>query len=624
MSNKIHLLPQSIANHIAAGEVAPNPSYVVKELLENAVDSGAKNIRIEIMAGGRDSISITDDGCGMSAHDARMAFERHATSKLKTIEDLDNIKTFGFRGEALAAICAVTQIDMKTRREEDQIGTHIVIHGGKLISCEPCTTPKGTTIVAKNIFFNVPARRKFLKDASKEERKIIKEVEHVAFIYNDINISLYSAGKIIIDLKATSLLNRISAITNSDKIKKELLPINFEGAENGAFSLSGFIGIPAFAKQNTGYVHQYMFANGRYIEHKYLQNQIKIAYQGLILSNQHPHYFIYLNIPTDELDVNIHPTKIQVRFAQEYTIGEYLRRLIREVLSANAKIPVIDFDNQSYVDIPAYRQDNSHKVEQESKGWNDVEKKTLKCYRSFGSVDNYDAQPKVTKTDFLQDWDSLGRNFENNTESFARIFDSKEVDDVENFESKTDLKNSFMVKDKYIVTSLFDGITIIDIQSAQERILYDRYFNNIQNAISDASNIHHIEPIKLDFEYQERDNAIKVLDYLSSLGFDFSDLGGGTFSILATPCNITPDNCKSIIYQIMDLLNDLDDINNIASSHIAQFIAKEEAKGFRLHSTEIQGFISSLLQTANPNITESGDIIYKTMKDIDISKLFNK
>lgn len=619
MSDKIHLLPQSTANHIAAGEVAPNPSYVVKELLENAVDSGAKNIRIEILAGGRDSISITDDGSGMSPIDARMAFERHATSKLKTIDDLDNIKTFGFRGEALAAICAVTQIEMRTRRESDQIGTQIIIHGSKLVSSEPCTTPKGTTITAKNIFFNVPARRKFLKEASKEEREIIKEIKHVAFIYNDINISLYSAGKLVLDLKATSLLNRIASITKSDKIKTELLPIKFEGAENGMFSFSGFIGSPSSAKQNTGYVHQYMFANGRYIEHKYLENQIKSAYQGLIQDNQQPHYFIYFNIPNGELDVNIHPTKIQVRFAQEYIIGDYLKRLIREVLSANAKIPVIDFDNQSYVDIPAYQQNKIYEnIEQVA----EEENKPTKSYRSFGSFNNTDKNSN-SKSDMLYDWEALRRNFENGAVIHTEIFDDNKNDIVINTDNEC-LDNFFVVKNKYIVTSLFDGITIIDIRNAQERILYDRYYANIQDAISNTANIHHINPVKLDFEYQEQENAIKVIDFLSSLGFDFCDLGGGTFSIVATPCNVSPDRCKTLVLQIIEMLVDVDDINSVATSHVAQFLAEDEAKDFNLTNDSISDFVSSLLQSTNPNITESGDIIYKTLKDTDIKRLMTK
>lgn len=620
MSDKIHLLPQSIANHIAAGEVAPNPSYVVKELLENAVDAGAKNIRIEILAGGRDSISITDDGSGMSPIDARMAFERHATSKLKTIDDLDNIRTFGFRGEALAAICAVTQIEMRTRRESDQIGTQIIIHGGKLISCEPCTTPKGTTINAKNIFYNVTARRKFLKEASKEEREIVKEIKHVAFIYNDINISLYSAGKLVLDLKATSLLNRIASITKSDKIKTELLPIEFKGAENGMFSISGFIGSPSSAKQNTGYVHQYMFANGRYIEHKYLENQIKSAYQGLIHDNQQPHYFIYFNIPPDELDVNIHPTKIQVRFAQEYIIGDYLKKLIKEVLSANAKIPVIDFENQSYVDIPAYQHNKTvENIDEYLRISHDIEGKNHRSYRSFGSFDN-NIDKNYCKSDVVYDWETLSKSFENETNCSSDIF-GRDINNVTTDTNNDYLEKSFIIKDKYLITHLFDGITIIDIKNAQQRILYDKYYANIQDAISDTANIYQINPIKLDFEYSEQETAIKVIQFLSSLGFDFCDLGGGTFSIIATPCNISPEQCKSLVSQIVEMMIDLDDIDNVATSHVAMFLADEGAKGFRLNNNDITDFVSSLLQSSNPNITESGDIIYKTLRETDIKKL---
>lgn len=589
--------------------------------MENAVDSGADNIVMEILEGGRDLISVTDNGKGMSSHDARMAFERHATSKLSSIDDLNNINTFGFRGEALAAISAVTQIEMKTRVENSDIGTEIIINGGEILSIKPCTTNKGTIIRAKNIFFNVPARRKFLQDSSKEEKDIREQFKRIAFVNENISFSFYSSSRLMINLRATSLLGRIVELTK-DSMKNELIPINFDGGKDGLFSFKGFIGTPISAKQNKGYVYQYLFANGRYIEHKSFAYQIKFAYQDLILPNRHPHYFIYFDVPTSDIDVNVHPTKIEVRFAQDHLIGEYLRRMIREALSANAAIPVIDFDNKTNIEIPVYNPNaTSHNDNIEKISIDNVNLKKDKNTRTFGSSDDFD-----------YDWDSLSKSFNDN--NYRISMDPKpqniSFDEELSFNSSCDTNIEpsdccFIYASKYIVLSLLNGVTIINIEKGYERILYDEYYNDIEKAVSGASVQHTIDPIKLEFEYNEVEIASKVMSFLSSLGFEFSELGGGTFAMTSTPCSINPNNCVSLVKELVENLYEVDEVDILAKSYIAKLISVSEARARYklLVRKDIDDFVSKLFRSSNPNISPSGSIIYKVLGEVELTKLFS-
>lgn len=622
MDNHIKLLTETIANHIAAGEVAPSPSYIVKELLENAIDAGAHNIRLDIRQGGKEMISVTDDGIGMSCQDARMAFERHATSKISSIEDLNNIHTFGFRGEALAAISAVTQIELKTRRAEDEFGTEVIINGGKLISCSPCTTKLGTIITARNIFFNVPARRKFLKDAYKEEKKILEEFERVAYVNENIAFSYYSSEKKIKELSKSSLLARILNLSKIKNMDRELIPINFEGLENGAFSIRGFIGTPSSSKKNYGYVSQYMFANGRYIKHNYFDKQIKLAYKDIIPDNHYTHYFIYINVPPEELDVNIHPTKIEVRFAQEQIIGEYLKSIIREALSNNASVPSIDFNRQiPDNDIPVYKHTDSFLVRSPQ---NTSEKKVFTTDKQF-SFDN------ITNDSYVSfNWEELSTTFSrgslesNLTLSQDIFFDSSEKIEEQGGHYSYKTEDFFIYKNRYIVIPLFKGITIIDLFHANERILYDKYYQDINNAVTKESQLHYIEPIKFDFSYKELKVAQRVMTFLSNIGFDFSHLGGETFAMVATPCSIKSDHCKILVEELINNISDVDDIDDIATMYVAKFIANIEASSIDIPQTaqEIDDLLSLLLRSTDPRLTPSGNNIYKTLGDIEIKKLF--
>lgn len=637
MNDFIRLLPETIANQIAAGEVAPEPSYVVKELLENSVDAGATEISLDIYDGGKESITIIDNGKGMSPQDARMAFERHATSKLKAVEDLNNIRTFGFRGEALAAISAVSQIEMRTKPKDDELGTEIHISGGVLDSASVCACPNGTSIKVKNMFYNTPARRNFLKDASKEEKKIIREFDRVAFVNEKINFQLYSSSKLIRDYRAGSLLNRIESITGNSKLHRELVPIKFEGS-GADFSFHGYIGLPAFAK-NKRYSYQYLFANGRYIEHKYFSDQIKVAYQGLIEPDKFPHFVIFFDIASERLDVNIHPTKIQVRFADEEMIAQYLRRLVRETLSANAATPMIDFNNSVDIDIPAYNPNSKKEFFSNSKGFSSNNS------TSFSSS-SFSSNNLSNNSDFS--WDSLAASFANekNTHSFSSQKDSeantinidfeKGNDNVENkfsfnsgleiHQNLTEKDNfSFVYQDKYIITRLSRGITIIDIDRALERIIYDEIFDNINKYIEGKTSQYNINPVKFDFDYAQMDTAQTVMSHLEKFGFEFSHLGANTFVLSASPTFIETDIAESLVFDIIDKSYHINDIGEIALDYIARFMSQDMISKEKRPSNkdDIDDFISKLFTSKDANLSPQNKKIMIILGENEISKLFN-
>ena len=350
MSDIIRLLPETIANQIAAGEVVPAPAYIVKELLENSIDAGATRIQVEILDAGRSAVQVTDDGKGMSPTDARMAFERHATSKLREIEDLDRLTTMGFRGEALAAIASVCQVQLRTRTAEAELGTELQIEGARVKSAEPCACPVGTTLKAMNIFYNTPGRRKHI-EARKESTDlsdIWKEFAKVALANHQVAFALQGAGKYDRQLPATSLKERIIGVGGS-KLAKALIPVSYESE---FCTIRGFIGTPATAVKSAP--QQYLFVNQRFIRHAYFHKAILLAYEKFVPVGTQPHYFLYFTIPAANIDVNIHPQKTDVRFTDGELIFKILESIVREAFNAHALAPLIDFDNKVSIDIPAY------------------------------------------------------------------------------------------------------------------------------------------------------------------------------------------------------------------------------------------------------------------------------
>ena len=348
MTDVIHLLPDSVANQIAAGEVIQRPASVIKELVENAVDAGATTIHVLVVDAGRTSIQVIDDGKGMSETDARLSFERHATSKILKADDLFALHTMGFRGEALASIAAVAQVELLTRREEDEIGTHLMIAGSKVTSQEPASCPVGSNFKVENLFFNVPARRKFLKSNATELSNILAAFERIVLVYPDIHFTLHHNGAELLNLKQGSLRQRIIDVFGK-QYSQDLLPVEVHTA---LCSITGFVGKPEGARKKGG--HDYFFVNGRYMRHPYFHKAVQSAYDRLVAEGMQVPYFLYFEVEPAEIDVNIHPTKTEIKFQNEQAIWQILLAAVRDALGKFCEVPAIDFDMQGSPDIPVF------------------------------------------------------------------------------------------------------------------------------------------------------------------------------------------------------------------------------------------------------------------------------
>jgi DNA mismatch repair protein MutL len=353
MSDIIQLLPDSVANQIAAGEVIQRPSSVIKELVENAVDAGAKTINVLVVDAGRTSIQVIDDGKGMSETDARLSFERHATSKIRKADDLFALHTMGFRGEALASIAAVAQIELKTRQAGEDVGTYLSISGSKFTGQEPCSCSEGSNFNVENLFFNVPARRKFLKSNSTELNNILTAFERIVLVNPQISFTLHSNGAEMFNLKACGLRQRIVDVFGK-RLNQDLLPVN---VDTTMCKISGFVGKPESARKKG--VHQYFFANGRYMKHPYFNKAVLTAFDRLIPMGEQVPYFIYFEVPAEDIDVNIHPTKTEIKFENEQAIWQILTAAVKESIGVFNEVPSIDFDTQGRPEIPVYNPENS-------------------------------------------------------------------------------------------------------------------------------------------------------------------------------------------------------------------------------------------------------------------------
>jgi len=461
MSDIIHLLPDSVANQIAAGEVIQRPASVLKELVENAVDSGATFIRVVIKDAGRSLIQVTDNGKGMSETDARMAFERHATSKIKDAQDLFSIRTMGFRGEALASIAAVAQVEMRSRREEDELGTLIEIAGSRVFKQEAVQCDKGTTFQVKNLFFNVPARRRFLKSDGVEKNHILTEFYRIVLVHPDVEFSFYDGDDEIFKLPVSNTKLRIDQVFGSAKKKLHQQLLNIE-TETNLVNIKGFIGRPEYAQKHA---HQYFFVNGRYMRHPYFHKAVMLAYNQLIQPTDNPVYFIYFEVDPQTIDVNIHPTKTEIKFENEQAVWSILSATVKEALGKFNIVPSIDFDREGVPDFPVHNSDTV--ISPPKTSFNP-------SYNPFGAS-TY-KRPQM-------EWEELYKGFEKH----QGVADTKEADQsVEIFQSKLNGDHEttgayFQFKNKYIITSVKSGMLMIDQRRAHIRILYDQFMKEIQD-----------------------------------------------------------------------------------------------------------------------------------------------
>ena len=627
MSDIIKLLPDSVANQIAAGEVIQRPASVIKELVENAIDAGANNIKIILKDAGRTLIQVIDNGSGMSTTDARLAFERHATSKIKEAADLFALHTMGFRGEALASIAAIAQVDLRTMRKDDTIGTRIVINGSKVESQQPEACSPGTNMMVKNLFFNVPARRKFLKKDSVELSNIVHEFERLALVNLDTEFTLIHNENTLYQLLPGTLKQRIVALFGKS-LDHQLIPIE---TETSLVKINGFVSLPENARRRG--TLQYFFVNGRNMRHPYFHKAVIQCYDQLIASDVQPNYFINFAVSPDTIDVNIHPTKNEIKFENEQPIWQILSAAIKESLGKYNVVPAIDFNTDDIPDIPAFKPDvnATHDIELDS-SYNPFDNTTPSSSnqpRIASRVNNSWQREFSTST---QDWEKLYKQFNEKTNQGASNlqkssinnnnspFDEFAYDFKPEFESSC---NAIQLKNRYIITPNRDSITIIDQHRAHIRILYDRYLVLASNGNLTTQRL--IFPDILQLTTTQTITLESINDQLSELGFDIAYLGDNSWSINGIPSAINDTNPSELVSKMIDTIESSgESLETELLSKIALSMARSSAikPGQSLTNAEIEQLIGDLFKLPTPNHTPDGKTIIASIPIADITKLF--
>ena len=611
MQNIITLLPESVANQIAAGEVVQRPASIVKELLENAVDAGATFIKIIIKDAGKTLVQVIDNGQGMNPVDARMAFERHATSKIKKAEDLFQLHTKGFRGEALASIVAVAQIELKTKRENDQVGQLIEIEGNKFIKQEECQAPTGSSFSVKNLFFNIPARRNFLKDDTIELKHIIDDFERVALPHPNIHFQLYSNGNELYNLPPSNLIERISGLFGKS-FQGKLVQIN---ETTDVVKISGYVGKPENAKKRRG--DQYFFVNDRYIKSPYLHHSVAEAYRDLISSDNHPAYYLFLEVNPELIDINIHPTKTEIKFQDEKIIYALLHSSVKRALGKANLAPSLDFTSEMSFEI-----DYKKTVTQPTVTVN-------ADYNPFNSKSSNHQQPKETilQKHNKQNWESLYQNYtntdykaENETLQVEKQLEQQQL----GYENQT--YKGFQMYGKYIISAHPSGLLVIDQQRAHERILFEHYIAT-KDRTTPSSSQQVLFPVTIELTPTNYLLMESLIPHFKLLGFEIEPFGKNTIVIQGTPAELGEFNTSEMIEGILETykLNTFD-VKLDPFENMCRSMAKSAGikYGKTLENEEITLMLEHLFDCENPMYSPNGKPVIMEMSKIDLEAFFKK
>lgn len=642
MSSVIRLLPDHVANQIAAGEVVQRPASVVKELLENAVDAGATAIKLVIKDAGKTLIQVIDDGKGMNEIDARMCFERHATSKISIAEDLFQLQTKGFRGEALASIAAIAHVELKSKEHTAELGTHVIIEGSKITSQEIVVAPSGTSFSVKNLFFNIPARRNFLKSDQVELRHVIDEFERVALAHNDIQFTFINNGSEMFNLPASNFRQRIVNVFGG-KTNEKLVPVQ-ETTE--IVEVHGFVAKPEFAKKSRG--EQFFFVNDRFIKSGYLHHAVTAAFEGLLKDGTHPSYFLYLTLPPNSIDINIHPTKTEIKFDDEQALYAILRATIKHSLGQFNVSPVLDFQKDGDLEVPySYQGTKSNEPTvaidtffnpfESMKSGSNLAGQMGSGFNPFESV-----KPKTSGSSFqsnasFQDrkhksggWETLYEGISDAKEiiltSANHQFDEEVItgslfdDDAS---QPTNHQQSYQFQKKYIISPIKSGMIIIDQRRAHQRILYEHYMRSFtvkQNASQQL-----LFPLSLYYGVYEMELLKNLQNELVQMGFLFDEISNEKIVILGIPVSITESEVSIVLE---DLLNDMQDDApadvDILHDRIAKSLAQSLAvkTGTYLSDKEQENIVNSLFGCEDPQTSPFGKTTFITMEVEDIDKKF--
>ncbi|SHJ40762.1 DNA mismatch repair endonuclease MutL [Pseudozobellia thermophila] len=616
MADIIKLLPDHVANQIAAGEVVQRPASVVKELLENALDAGATQIKLIIKDGGKALIQVVDNGIGMSATDARLSFERHATSKIQKAEDLFNLSTKGFRGEALASIAAIAHVEMQTKPEADEVGTHLKIEGSEVVYQEVAVTPKGTSIAVKNLFFNIPARRNFLKSNQVELRHITDEFHRVALAHPSVAFHFYNNGSELFNLPADNYRKRIVHVFGS-RTNEKLVPVE---EETPIVKIKGFITKPEFAKKSRG--EQFFFVNDRFIKSPYLHHAVVAAFEGLIKPDAFPGYFLYLQVDPGSIDINIHPTKTEVKFDDEHTLYAILRSTIKHSLGQFNVAPALDFDHDPNLQTP-YEFKNKSAVQPHitvDAGFNPFQE----------SQNTRQQSAPMPKKQPSKSWEGLyigmeskmGNSDPTNSISFESETITGSIFDGENEVNEVSA-TTFQIRRKYIVTTIKSGMVIIDQSRAHQRILYEKFLKN--STVKEAVSQQLLFPLHLNFSRAEINTLREIEDILVSIGFIFEEIKDESITITGVPLLVAESEVSMILDQ---LISDYQQEVNGESFSQTDILSKTLAKTLAVKTGEVLdsksqlALVNDLFACTDATVSPFNKPVYITITENDIDKKF--
>ena len=605
----IRLLPDSVANQIAAGEVIQRPASVIKELVENSIDAGAHNIDVSVVDAGRTSIQVIDDGKGMSDTDARLSFERHATSKIQHAEDLFTLHTMGFRGEALASIAAVAQVTLKTRTIDDEIGTELHIEGSNVVSQEPVACPVGSNFTIENLFFNIPARRKFMKSNATEMNNIMQAFERIALVYPDIAFSIRSNGTELLHLNPANSHQRISDVFGK-RINQELVPVE---TETTLCTIKGYVATPQNAKKKG--CHQYFFVNGRYMKHPYFHKAVISAYERLIPEGEQISYFLYLTVNPEDIDVNIHPVKTEIKFNNEQAIWQIIMATVRDAIGRYTGATSLDFDQEGKPNIPVFTPDEN----------------------TMAKAPHIDFNPNYTPFKGATSKNSSSRP---SAKSWEELFPSPQTSDIKHQPSDINPQTSFTsqfsifnsqfsflqqpYKGRYILCEGENGMIIIDQHRASQRVLFEKYKRAFEEHNAHTQKVLFPEVIQFPASYS--DQLPSTLEELQHLGFDISNLGGGSYSINGVPAGLGGMDATKLVGE---LVNETIEQGVKASEEVHTILALGLAKraatpvGEIMSPEDIDNLIKQLFECSTQRYTPDGKLILAEIPDDELLKKFN-
>lgn len=616
MSDIIHLLPDTVANQIAAGEVIQRPASVIKELVENAIDANATQVQVFVREAGKESIQVVDDGKGMSETDARLSFERHATSKISKADDLFALRTMGFRGEALASIAAVAQVELKTRRQEDDLATHIIIEGNRVISQEVIAAPKGANFLVKNLFYNVPARRKFLKSNQTELSNIVSEFERIALAHPDIAFRLTSNDTLLLDLPTGNFRQRIAAIFGK-KTDKQLLPVK---TETDVVTISGFVGAPESSKKRGA--QQFFFVNGRFMRHPYFAKAVQSAFERYIPEGEQIPFFLHFTVEPASIDVNIHPTKTEIKFQEESTIWQILSAAIRESLGKFNAMPTIDFDAPATLDIPAYMESRK-----------DIPAPTVAVDPSFNPFEssrpsgnnspygNYFDKPQATPQHWQRLYDSaLRQPTQTVPDETPMLYDGLPESERKTFEKGNG--DALQYRQRYIITSAKDGLIVVDQHRAHYRVLYDQFTALFVHQSGVSQGLLFAQEIELAPSLLARYSSLA--EGLAKAGYDLTQEGENKLVVHGIPVGTEDIDTADFLQAIFsESAHGEVSADETIASRLADNLARRKAipAGQTMTTDEMEHLLDELFACENPNYAPDGSKVLFLLPDNDIERL---